>query len=112
MAQSKKYVENDFLYSGTYSNFYLNGDCARTDVQWDELIQESCNTFNPGEQSIQISGKTYKVTVDSRINTIREIAAEFKKQTPYNFSYDSSNNLIIDAAPKLNMFNIDVSENP
>jgi hypothetical protein len=98
MAQSKKYVENDFLYSGTYSNFDLYGDCAKTDVQWDELIQELCNTFKPGEQSLKISGKTYKVTVDSRINTIREIAAEFKKQTPYNFSYDSSNNLIIDAA--------------
>ena len=97
MAQFKEYFEKDFLYSGSYLDFDAN-DCNKTNVQWDDLIQESCNAFSPGTTSITINGKLYTVTINGTVNTIREIAEEFTKQTPYNFSYDSSNNLIIDDA--------------
>ena len=99
MAQSKEYSVNDFLYS-EYTSVANDIYCNKTDVQWDDLIQEKCNTFSNGTSiTIRINGKDYKVTTNSSVNTISEIAREFAKKTPYNFSYDSSGNyLIIDAA--------------
>ena len=100
MAQFKEYSKKDFLYSGKYTGFDLSY-CKLTDVKWDDLIQESCSTFAAGTNSIKINGKTYNVTTNSTVNTIREIALEFTKKTPYNFSYkliDGKNYLIIDAA--------------
>jgi hypothetical protein len=99
MAQSKEYSENDFLYSG-YTSVANDIYCNKTDVRWDDLIQEKCNTFSNGTPiTIRINGKDYKVTTNSSVNTIKEIAREFTKQNPYNFSYNSSGNyLIIDAA--------------
>ena len=100
MAQSKEYSKNDFLYSG-YTN---DISCNLTDVQWDDLIQEKCNTFATGTPiPLTINGKTYTVTTGGpevgEINTISEIANQFKKITPYNFSYNSAGNyLSIDAA--------------
>lgn len=103
MVQTKEYSEKDFLYSGTYAGFDLSY-CNMTDVQWDDLIQESCNTFTAGTDIVlNINEKDYKVIIGGtgqfEINTIAEIASEFKKLTPYNFSHDSSGNyLTIDAA--------------
>jgi hypothetical protein len=113
MAQSKEYSKNDFLYSGYDTQLIGPYDCNRTDVQWDDLIQESCNRFTQGTViSLIINGKYYKVTTEGNsageINTISEIANEFKKISPYNFSYKSSNNsLIIDATTIT--FNIDAA---
>ena len=113
MAQFKEYSANDFLYSGYDTQLIGDYDCNKTDVQWDELIQEKCHTFTTGTAiNLTINGKSYTVTTDNTINTdnainaintIKEIAGEFTKQTPYNFSYKSSYNypgnyLIIDAA--------------
>ena len=105
MAQFKEYSANDFLYSGYTDE--INGEyCNKTDVGWDELIQEACYTFATGIYiNLIINGKTYTVTSEgsgeNNINTIKEIADEFTKHTPYNFSYksiDGNNYLTIDAA--------------
>lgn len=104
MAQSKEYSKNDFLYSGYESELTGAYDCKKTDVQWDDLIQESCNTFALGTPvPLKINGKDYKVISQGpgagKINTIAEIANEFAKLSPYKFSYNSSGNyLTIDAA--------------
>lgn len=102
MAQFKEYSAKDFLYS-EYTDEINDASCNKTDVQWDELIQEACNTFTTGTKSIMINGKTYNVTIEgpgeNKINTISEIANQFKIISPYNFSYNSAGNyLIIDAA--------------
>ncbi len=103
MVQTKEYSENDFLYSGKYTGFDLSY-CNMTDVKWDDLIQESCNTFAAGNSiPLTINGKLYTVTIGGtgpgEINTISEIASDFTKRTPYNFSYKSLGNyLTIDAA--------------
>ena len=99
MAQFKEYSAKDFLYSG-YTDEINDAYCNKTDVQWDELIQEACNTFTTGNAiSLKINGKDYTVTTNDTINTISKIANQFKIISPYNFSYNSAGNyLIIDAA--------------
>jgi hypothetical protein len=104
MAQSKEYSKNDFLYSGYDTELTGAYDCKKTDVQWDDLIQESCNTFAKDiEIKLIINGKDYIVKSEgpgtNKINTISEFAKRFTQLSPYNFSYNSSGNyLTIDAA--------------
>jgi hypothetical protein len=107
MEQSKEYSEKDFLYSG-YTDVINDAYCNKTDVEWKDLINESCNTFKSGTNvSLKINGKDYTVPITEKINTIEKIANEFtSKNTPYKFSYDSSNdNLIIVSAKESNILN-------
>jgi len=99
MAQSKEYSENDFLYS-SYTDAINDAYCNKTDVEWNDLIKETCNTFKLGtDVSLKINGKAYVVSNTDQVNTVDKIANEFTMKTPYNFSYNSSkNNLTIDAA--------------
>jgi hypothetical protein len=90
MAQFKEYVKNDFLSYNISNNL---GCVGKSDVDWDDLINQTCFTKQGGTK-LEINGNSYSVTA---VN-IRSLAEHFTDNTPYRFSYnvtDISNQLVI-----------------
>jgi len=87
----KEYSKNDFLYSG----FASITDTYCNNTNFDDLIDSSCNIYGTDDISVTLNDIIYRVTPD---NTIKKIAAKFTEISPYIFSYNGDNQLIVESA--------------
>ncbi len=89
----KEYSKNDFFY---YKFGTTDASCNNT-IELDDLIDSSCRSYTAEPFKITINSVEYQVTPNMNINTIREIADDFTKKSPYIFSY-KGNKLVIESA--------------
>jgi hypothetical protein len=91
----KEYSVNDFLYSGFDISFCAN----KTNIELDDLIDSSCRSYGTVSIDVSLNDITYQVTPNTTtLNTIKEIADEFTKKSPYIFSYNAKNELTVEYA--------------
>ena len=84
MAQFKEYVKNDFLSYDISNNL---GCVGKSDVDWDDLINQTC--FTAQTTTLAINGGSY----EGNKSNIRLLAEHFTASTPYRFSYNTTETL-------------------